>query len=167
MSVKNKPRNAAFTTSEVQRRYRELLDRARKGPVTILDHGYELLVQPRHVAEFEHRFRELMSEVARFRLTYIDHRGEPPSRWAAQTPFPWLAALPAEEVDDFAHELLAYTFDAAQRGSIDGVAGFLRGWQSTAEAYAEPPVLAEMTAPVDYGKVEEVFPPPDEVAEKV
>ena len=41
---------------------------------------------------------------------------------------PWLAAFSSDEVEEFARELMANTFDAAQRGTLEHLDGDLRAW---------------------------------------
>jgi len=125
-----------------------LLDIAAREPVVIVDRGSELVVRPLEQAEFDYAFRMWVEELARFSAIYSAHQDDEPRIWAQQTAFPWIAMLSTEEVSDMAQELLTYTLDAAQRGSLEGVEGCLRAWESTAEIYGQPDVLKQMLRPI-------------------
>lgn len=152
--------NALWGPTELQRDYRTLLDRARNEPQLIRDSDGELLVvEKEHLAAFRRDLVALLSQVARFQAVFAENRKRPPRDWAHQTDFPFVAALSQAEVVEFAHELLAYTLDAAQRGTLENVRGNLKAWASTAAIYEDPDVLEQMTAAIDYGKLSEVLPP--------
>jgi len=151
---------APWGPTEIQRDYRTLLDRAKDSPQEVLDSDGELLViQVKGVADFQRRLLEQVAETGRFLAIYNEHRDSPPARWAMQTGYPWLAAFSPEEVQEFAAELVAYTFDAGQRGTLEQLEGNLSAWESTAGIYGQPDVLRALCAPVDLQKVVEVFPP--------
>jgi hypothetical protein len=153
---------------ELQRNYRALLDEAKLEPQEILDaDGSMLVVAEKGRIEFERELTERIEAAAQFQATYAAHRRDKPASWAAQTPFPWLASLDRDEVDEFAQELIAYTFDAARRRTLEGLDGNLRAWRSTAGIYEQPEVLAEMMAAIDLDRLEEVFPPSEERAREV
>jgi hypothetical protein len=146
--------------TEIQRDYRTLLDRAKDSPQEVLDSDGELfLLQVKAIADFQRRLLEQVAETGRFLAIYNEHRDSPPARWAMQTGYPWLAAFSPEEVQEFAAELVAYTFDAGQRGTLEQLEGNLSAWESTAGIYGQPDVLRALRAPVDLQKVVEVFPP--------
>lgn len=152
--------DAPWGPTEVQRDYRTLLDRAKNVPQEVLDSDGELLViQTKDVADFQRRLRVQVAETARFLGVYNEHRDTPPSEWAMQTGYPWLAAFCSEEVGEFARELVAYTFDAAQRGTLEQVEGNLRAWESTAGLYGAPEVMLALLEPVDLEGIIEVHPP--------
>jgi hypothetical protein len=151
---------APWGPTEIQRDYRTLLDWAKDRPQEVLDSDGELLViQGKGVADFQRRLREQMAEAGRFLAIFNEHREVPPGRWAMQTAYPWLAAFSSKEIAEFAQELVAYTFDAAQRGTLDQVEGNLRAWESTAGIYGQPDVMQALRAPVDVDGLVEVFPP--------
>jgi hypothetical protein len=144
--------------TEIQRDYRTLLDRAKDSPQEVLDSDGELfLVQVKATADFQRRLLEQVAETARFLAIYNEHRDSPPAGWAMQTGYPWLAAFSAEEVGEFTEELVAYTFDAGQRRSLEQLEGNLRAWESTAGIYAQPDILRALHAPIS--EMAEVFPP--------
>jgi hypothetical protein len=146
--------------TEIQRDYRTLLDRAKDSPQEVLDSDGELfLVQVKAIADFQRRLLEQVAETARFLAIYNEHRDSPPAGWAMQTGYPWLAAFSAEEVGEFTEELVAYTFDAGQRRSLEQLEGNLRAWESTAGIYAQPDILRALHAPIGREKLVEVFPP--------
>jgi hypothetical protein len=152
--------DAPWGPTEVQRDYRTLLDRAKDTPQEVLDSDGELLViQTKGVADFQRRLQAQVAETARFLSVYKEHRQAPPSAWAMQTGYPWLAAFGSDEVVEFARELVAYTFDAAQRGTLEQVEGNLRAWESTAGLYGAPDVMLALLEPVDLEGIVEVRPP--------
>jgi hypothetical protein len=154
---------APWRPRELQRDYRSLLDRAKEEPQTILDSdGSMLVVEPKERADFERQLAEHVAAAAQFQAAYAANREREPASWAAQTPFPWLASFEPEEVGEFARELLGYTLDAAQRGTLENLEGNLRAWRSTASIYEQPELLAALTAPIDPDKLQEVFPPSEE-----
>ncbi|MFI5004952.1 MAG: hypothetical protein ACHQE6_08055 [Solirubrobacterales bacterium] len=151
---------APWGPTEIQRDYRTLLDRAKDRPQEVLDSDGELLIiQGKSIADFQRRLREQMAEAGRFLAIFNEHREVPPGRWAMQTAYPWLAAFSSEEVAEFAQELVAYTFDAAQRGTLEQIEGNLRAWESTAGIYGQPDVMQALCAPMDAAELMEVFPP--------
>jgi hypothetical protein len=67
---------------------------------------------------------------------------------------PWTAPLPEDELRNFGSDLA----EAISSGdhAPEQTAVVLREWQATAEAYADPEILAALTTPpVDYGQVPE------------
>lgn len=149
--------------SELQRGYRAVLDGAKERPQLIADtDGSLLVIEPKLQADFAHALVDRLAEVAQFRAAYTAHVEEPPARWAAETPYPWLAAFEPEEVADFARELLAFALDAAQRHTLEFFEGNLRAWRSTADIYESPDQLAALLEPFDMTEVAEVFPPSEE-----
>lgn len=159
-SIRAKPRGAAFRASEVQRGYRELLDRARDEPQQILDSdGSAFAVEPWETMQFGRRYRQLAAAAAQFRAVYGRHRDEPVPEWAALTPFPWIASFDAEEVEQFSSDLLELLLDAGNRGELEEIEGFLAAAKATAEIYDAPDVLEQLTAALDPVELVEVFPP--------
>lgn len=151
---------APWGPTEIQRDYRTLLDRAKDGPQEVLDSDGELLViQGKGIADFQRRLQAQVAETGRFLAVYNEHRDVPPREWAMQTGYPWLAAFSSEEVAEFVNELVAYTFDAGQRGTLEQLEGNLRAWESTAGAYGQPDVMRSLDAPVEIEGLVEVFPP--------
>ncbi len=151
--------------TEIQRDYRSFLDSAKDRPQEVLDSDGELLVlQAKPVADFQRRLQAQVAEVGRFLAVYNEHRRRAPRAWAMQTGYPWLAAFSATEVAEFAQELVAYVFDAGQRGTLEQLEGNLRAWESTAGMYGQPDVMRALRAPVDPGRLAEVFPPSEEQA---
>jgi len=152
--------DAPWGPTEIQRDYRTLLDRAKDTPQEVLDSDGELLlIQAKRVADFQRRLQAQVAETARFLAVYNEHREAPPSEWAMQTAYPWLAALGSDEVEEFARELVAHTFDAAQRGTLEQAEGNLRAWESTAGIYGQPHVMRALLASIDLDGIVEVRPP--------
>lgn len=152
--------DAPWGPTEIQRDYRTLLDRAKDAPQEVLDSDGELLViQTKGVAEFQRRLQAQVAETARFMAIFNEHREVPPSEWALQTGYPWVAALSSDEVEEFALELLADTFDAAQRATLEHLDGNLRAWASTAGVYGQPDAMRALLSQIDLGGFVEVRPP--------
>jgi hypothetical protein len=149
--------------SSLQRDYRTVLDRAKEEPQVILDTDNQLLViEVKSDSDFRRGLHERVAQLARFQFALAANRDRDPSEWAAQTDFPYLAAFDQEEVDDFARELLAYTLDAGQRGTLANLEGNLRAWSSTASVYEDQNLLAALSAAIDLDAFAEVFPPSEE-----
>jgi hypothetical protein len=152
--------DAPWGPTEIQRDYRTLLDRAKDAPQEVLDSDGELLViQTKGVADFLRRLQAQVAETARFLAIHNEHREIQPSEWAMQTGYPWLAAFSSDEVEEFARELVADTFDAAQRGTLEHLEGDLRAWGSTAGVYGQPDAMRALLSPVDLEGIVEVLPP--------
>jgi hypothetical protein len=152
--------SAPWGPTEIQRDYRTLLDRAKDTPQEVLDSDGELLIiQTKGVAEFQRRLQAQVAETARFLAIFNEHRGVAPREWAMQTGYPWLAALSRDDVEEFARELVADTFDAAQRGGLEHLEGNLRAWASTAGVYGQPAAMRALLSPVDLEGIVEVLPP--------
>jgi len=151
---------APWGPTEIQRDYRTLLDRAKDTPQEVLDSDGELLIiQTKSVSEFQRRLQAQVAETARFMAIFNEHRQVPPSKWAMQTAYPWLAAFSRDEVEEFARELVADTFDAAQRGTLEHLDGDLRAWSSTAGVYGQPDAMRALLSQVDLDGIVEVLPP--------
>jgi hypothetical protein len=69
------------------------------------------------------------------------------------------AAFPSDEAGEFARELVADTFDAAQRGTLEHLEGNLRAWDSTAGVYGQPDAMRTL---LDLDGIVEVLPPSEE-----
>jgi hypothetical protein len=150
---------APWGPTEIQRDYRTLLDRAKDAPQEVLDSDGELLViQTKGVADFQRSLQAQVAETARFVAIFNEHRKLPPSEWAMQTGYPWLAAFSSDDVGEFARELVADTFDAAQRGTLEYLEGNLRAWASTAGVYGQPEAMRALLSQVDLNALE-VLPP--------
>jgi hypothetical protein len=104
--------DAPWGPTEIQRDYRTLLDRAKDAPQEVLDSDGEVLViQTKGVADFQRHLQAQVAETARFVAIFNEHREVLPPEWAMQTAYPWLAAFSSDEVEEFARELVADTFD--------------------------------------------------------
>lgn len=75
------------------------------------------------------------------------------------TPFPFLAAFDADDVDEFSAELIPYLEESVRRRDLDGFLGNLRAWESSAETYGDEAMLAQMNVPLDPAKFVELSPP--------
>jgi len=152
--------DAPWGPTEIQRDYRTLLDRAKNSPQEVLDSdGEVLVVQTKGLAEFQRRLQAQVAETARFMAIFNEHRGVPSSEWALQTAYPWVAAFSSDEVADFARELVADMFDAAQRGTLEHLEGNLRAWASTAGVYGQPDAIRALLSQIDLDGIVEVLPP--------
>jgi hypothetical protein len=54
---------------------------------------------------------------------------------------------------------VAYTFDAAQRGTLEQVEGNLRAWEATGGIYGQQDVMRMLLSPVNLDGIVEVHPP--------
>jgi hypothetical protein len=158
------PRSSWGPTA-LQREYRAVLDQAKAHAQVIVDSdGTSLVVQLKDDADFYAGLSERLAQTGRFLASLRANAGREPSEWVNQTDFPYLAAFDAEEVEEFSRELLAYTLDAAQRGTLENLEGNLRAWKSSADIYENPALLAQLTADVDLGDLVEVHPPSEHQA---
>ncbi|MGH2848045.1 MAG: hypothetical protein ACRDL0_18855 [Thermoleophilaceae bacterium] len=143
-----------------------MLDSAKARAQVIVDSdGTTLVVQLKDDADLHAGLTDRVAQLGRFLAVARANAGRDPREWAQQTDFPYLAAFDAEEVDDFSRELLAYTLDAAQRGTLDSLEGNLRAWESSAEIYEDPELLAQLTADLDLDELVEVHPPSEQEVE--
>jgi len=127
----------AYRASDLQRRYRELLDHAKDRPVQVLDRdGSALGVERWEKLVFEHDLREHAARAAQLIHAYGSHQGRPASEWARLTPYPWIAGLAQRSLDEFVSELQFRVLDAAQKGTIDELEAFLRGARLSSESRA-------------------------------
>jgi hypothetical protein len=150
----------------LQREYRTVLDSAKAQAQVIVDSdGTTLVVQLKDEADFHAGLAERVAQAGRFLAVHRANVGRDPREWAQQTDFPYLAAFDAEEAAEFSRELLAYTIDAAQRGTLENLEGNLRAWKSSADIYEDPQTLAELTAELDTADLVEVHPPSERQAE--
>lgn len=165
--IRAKPRGAAFRASEVQRGYRELLDRAREEPQQILDvDGSAFAVEPWEEMRFARRYRQVAAAAAQFRAVYGRHGDESAGEWAALTPFPWLAGFDGAEVAEFDEQLVGLLLDAGNLGDLEELEGFLAAARSTGEIYNRPEVLEQLTRALDPVELVEVLPPSAYEAER-
>lgn len=69
--------------------------------------------------------------------------------------YPWIRALPEPDVHTFAAELMDAMGDGESVANAAAVSQLLIAWQHTAEAWADPDVLAALTKvhDGDYGPV--------------
>ncbi len=159
------PTTTVFRASSLQREYRRVLDGARIAPVPVLDNNELLAVERWSTMAFSHGVVAALEDIGQFHAAYAQHRENEPRSWVAMTPYPWLAALDREEVDEFAGELFPYLMESVHRGSLEAFVGNLRAWESTAETYDNPEMLAAMTTPFDGSALVEVQPPSEQAAE--
>ncbi|MHB8060556.1 MAG: hypothetical protein ACYDHO_06965 [Gaiellaceae bacterium] len=156
--AREKKSTKVFRASDVQRRYRAVLDGAKKdGLVQILDaDGTVLAVERWEEAEFASSLIGWARVAGQFREVYERHRSEPIADWAALTPFPWIDSLHPDEVEEFVDGLAQATLLAAGRDDLSEVIGLVHAFKSTADTYRAPDILAAM---LEEGEPEEVFPP--------
>lgn len=163
---RRRPVGGVWKPAALQRDYRAVLDYAKKRPQVIFDTDGELLVLERKDdADLRRDLQERFAQLARFRAALAANRGREPREWASQTDFSYLASFDAGEVEEFARELLAYTLDAAQRGTVENLDGNLRAWRSSASIYEDAATLAAMTSDIEGAEVAEVHPPTEEQAQ--
>jgi len=149
--------------SEIQRSYRALLDSAKEEAQVIVDTDKtQLLLEERSKAEFRIALIRRLGEIAQFHAAYARNRESEPAEWAAQTPYPWLAAFSRQEADEFASELLAYALDAVRSESMERFEGNLAAWRSTAEIYDQPEIIERMLASIKPAEIVELLPPEED-----
>lgn len=75
--------------------------------------------------------------------------------------FPWVQALPPEDVNAFASDFVRAAQASAELGQWAVLNQAVREWKATAAIYAEPGLAAKLTAPVteDYGSAPAPVPP--------
>jgi hypothetical protein len=154
------PSGPQFRGSDLQRRYRSVLDSAREAPVSLIDKdGFRLVIADWDEVSFAWTFMRILDAIAQFHAVWARHHDEPPGQWAAMTPFPFLASFDRDEVDEFSSELLPYLEESVRRRDLNGFLGNLRAWESSAETYDDDAMLALMNAPLDPAKFVELSPP--------
>lgn len=156
---------SSWGPTALQREYRVVLDSAKAAAQVIVDSdGTSLVVQRKDDADLHRGLSARLAQAGRFLATLRANADRDPREWANQTDFPYVAALDSEEVEDFARELLAYTVDAAQRGTLENLEGNLRAWESSAGIYEDPTLLEQLTADLDPTDFVEIHPPSEEHA---
>lgn len=151
------PSGTPFRGSDLQRRYRTVLDCARKSPVSLVDSdGHRLAIADWDEVSFAWTFMRILDAIAQFHAVWARHREEAPAQWASMTPFPFLAAFDSDDVDEFAGELLPFLEESVRRRDLDGFLGNLRAWESSAETYDDEALLAQMNEPLDPAKFVEL-----------
>jgi hypothetical protein len=156
--ARGKKSTRVFRASDVQRRYRAVLNGAKEdGLVQILDaDGTVLAVELWKDAEFAGSLLEWARTAGQFREVFERHRSEPIADWATLTPFPWIDSLHPEEVEEFVDELAREVLLAAGRDDLSELVGLVGAFKSTADTYRAPDILAAM---LEEGEPGEVFPP--------
>jgi hypothetical protein len=148
-----------WRASDLQRRYRFVLDEAKSAAQLISDtDGTMLVIEPKSESDFNRGFVSHLADVAQFQAARHANSDETVSSWANQTPYPFVAALDADEVAEFAKELVAFGIDAAQRQSLTYFEGAIAAWRSTAEVYQDPEQLEALMS-VDEDDNAQLFPP--------
>jgi hypothetical protein len=166
VAARRRGARSSWGPTALQREYRAVLDSAKHDAQVIVDSdGTALVMQLKDDADFHTQLADRLAQVGRFLAVCQANAGREPREWANQTDFPYVAAFDADEVDEFSRELLSYTIDAAQRGTLENIEGNLRAWQSTAGIYENPELLAQMTAELDTSGLVEVHPPSEQQAE--
>lgn len=154
------PSGATFRPSDLQRRYRTVLDAAKQAPVQLTDSdGRKLVVADWEEVRFALAFMRITDAIAQFHAAWARHREELPARWAGMTPFPFLAAFDQEDVDEFSNELVPYLEESVRRRDLTGFLGNLRAWESSAETYGDQAMLAQMNEPLNPARFIEVSRP--------
>jgi hypothetical protein len=67
---------------------------------------------------------------------------------------PWTALLPEEDRRQFVDELTAMAGASADTGNYAPLAVLLRDWQATANVYADPAALKDLTEPLEEAELE-------------
>lgn len=157
---------SSWGPTALQREYRAVLDCAKHDAQVIVDSdGTSLVMQLKDDADFHAGLAGRLAQAGRFLAVLRANVGREPREWANQTDFPYLAAFDAQEVEEFKRELFAYALDAAQRGTLENLEGNLRAWESSADIYENPQLLAQLTSDFDPGDLVEVHPPTEQEAQ--
>jgi hypothetical protein len=160
-----KPERDTWRVSELQRSYRSVLDEAKVRPQMIFDSdGTMLVIEPKGESDFNRLLVAHLADVAQFQAARHAKGDKTVADWANQTPYPFVAALEADEVAEFAKELIAFGIDAAQRQSLRYFEGNIAAWRSTAEVYEDPEQLEALLTP-DEDDIVEILPPAEVTSE--
>jgi hypothetical protein len=148
-----------FGATDVHRRTRTVLNAAKKRPVFV-DHKQTLLaIDSWGQRSFEGCLSAVLQDVLQLQAARQALRGSAPTKWAFLTPYPWIAALPPKEAEQFADELFAYLLDSVRRGSLESFFGNLRGWQTAAEIHSSRTLQERLAQPLDPSAFVEAVPP--------
>ncbi|MEA2191269.1 MAG: hypothetical protein QOI73_1390 [Solirubrobacteraceae bacterium] len=155
------PPAAHFAATDVHRSTRRVLDTAKEHPVFI-DHKHTLLtIDDWGRRRFESAVLGILQDVRQFQGARVLHEGEDPSTWALVTPYPWTAALPREELDEFADELLPYLLESVLSRELDRFLSNLRGWHAACEIHASETLQKRLALPIDPTRLMELSAPGD------
>lgn len=80
---------------------------------------------------------------------------------AAADAFPWSSFLPPEGRTQFLQEFTRTMAGAAALDNYAPVVQLLTEWRATAEVYADPDLLAQLSSPIDEPEGSPVLPPPE------
>ncbi|MGH7883140.1 MAG: hypothetical protein ACREN8_09595 [Candidatus Dormibacteraceae bacterium] len=130
-----------WRATDLQRRYRQVLDSATEEPSLVIDGEQAFLVELAEPARARNAILERINQLAQLLAVQEKFEDVQPSEWGALTPFPWIAQLPIDEAQEFQHELLSSLITAARTENITAADGVLAAWKSTAEAYEDPKLL--------------------------
>jgi hypothetical protein len=148
-----------FTATEVHRAYRKVLDTAKKRPVFV-GHRTDLLTfDLLERGQFEQNVTTILYDILNFHVTRGLGTGKPAVEWARGTPYPWVAALPDAEIEQFANDLLPYLLESVRRESLDGFLGNLDGWQTAAQVHGSKLFREAVAATAGPSEVVEVVRP--------
>jgi hypothetical protein len=124
-----------FSATDVHRRYRTVLDAAKERPVFV-DHRKELLTfDLLERRQFQQSVTNILHDMVNFHVTRNLGAGKHAAEWARGTPYPWVAALPEAEIEEFAEDLLPYLLESVRQESLDGFFGNLDAWQTAAQVH--------------------------------
>lgn len=155
------PSGTTFRGSDLQRRYRAVLDSARSAPVELIDSdGHRLAVADWDELSFAWTFLRAVDAIAQFHDAWHQHGDQAPANWVSMTPFPFLSVFDRDEVAQFSQELLPSLEQAVRGRNLDPFIGNLRAWESSAETYDDQVILDEMSEPLDPATFVEI-PHPD------
>lgn len=95
---------------------------------------------------FPASLRKAEQAASEFKSMQQANQGQP-GAWAASSPFPFLAAFDAEDLEEFVAGQEECLAQCREKGDLTEFLGYLRGWSSSAETYDDQVMIAQMYAP--------------------
>jgi hypothetical protein len=153
----NDPR-CVFTASQLQHDYRTALNLALRGcPVVVSRRDVPVGVLERFpTRNRESEFVRHLLEMERFLTAYAMAlaRNEANSVWTRMTPYPWVAPLTSDGLQEFAAELLPTLLEALCEKEPDLYANNLLAWRAVCDTRHDDRFGAALTSPVqDLGRI--------------
>jgi hypothetical protein len=148
-----------FTASQLQHNYRKALNLALGGcPVVVSRRDVPVGVLERFpTRNREAEFVRHLFEMERFLTAYAAMarvRNEANSQWARMTPYPWVAPLTPNGLQEFSAELLPTLLEALCEKEPDIYADNLLAWQAVCETRHDDRFEAALTSRVqDLGRI--------------
>jgi hypothetical protein len=140
---KHTDRRITYQVSDLQRQYREIVERARLGWATIRDKdGVTLLLAPAETFERGELLRQIVQ--THLHLRRVLQRADTDRRAADLGPVAWASALDRPHLELFADELADALAVFAAGGPAHLITETIGDWQATAETWADPEARAQL-----------------------